>query len=662
MHRLAAAMLAVTLAAGISAAAELSRVTLSLDDIRHPAFSARGIRAELTGSGLSHLELRIAEAQLRERSFRDLRLECPKFSLERDAIRCADGVLRLPEPLPLSFDYSPGRGQLTLELRPAAGERWRLAARLGADWKLNLVVTRGDPVRLAGWLPADWPRPGGGALNLEARVAGRGEVLESARLDLDFSGLSFGDEAGLKAGDKLAGRARLEASLRQGRGPWSAELQWSAGELFWSPLYLEGGGYRLRAQGAMEPGRIRIADGEITGSGIGSARVAGAFSRQPYSVQEIEVESRGLALEPLFERFAKPFLQGTALAEARAGGRADLSLRYAGDALQSLSLALQDAALGDPRERFAVEGVEARIPWTRDQRSRARIRMAAGRVLGIPLGRVEFPLEIEGLRFSTGEVALPVLDGTLTLQDFEAELEPWGWRWEFGGGLSPVSMQALTEALKIHAMHGSLSGVIPRVRYARSTLAMEGALLIRVFEGTVVVKDLALLEPLGPAPRLLGNLEARGLDLDLLTRTFSFGSIQGKVDVDVKKLELSGWKPVQFDARVTSSEGDYRRRISQRAVQNIAALGGGGAAAIVQRGFLGMMKDFGYSKIGLSCRLEKGVCQMDGVEEAPQGYVIVKGGGIPALTVIGYNRAVGWNVLLGRLERITQQNLNPVIQ
>lgn len=211
-------------------------------------------------------------------------------------------------------------------------------------------------------------------------------------------------------------------------------------------------------------------------------------------------------------------------------------------------------------------------------------------------------------------------------------------------------------------MHGSLSGVIPRVRYARSTLAMEGALLIRVFDGTVVVKDLALLEPLGRAPRLLGSLEARGLDLDLLTRTFSFGSMQGKVDVTVNRLELSGWKPVQFDARLESSEGDFPRRISQRAVQNIAALGGGGAAAIVQRGFLGAMKEFGYSKIGLSCRLERGVCRMDGVEDAPQGYVIVKGGGIPALTVIGYNRAVGWNELLGRLERITQQNLNPVIQ
>lgn len=655
-------MLALVSAATLPAAAELSRVTLSIGDIQHPAFSARGIRAELAGRDLDVLDLRIGELRVRERSFRDLRLECQKFSLERDTLRCAAGVLRLPEPVPLSFAYSPRGRRLELELAPAPGESWRVAARFGDAWSLEAKVARGNPARLAPWLPAGWPRPGGGALDLDARFAGRGEALESASVDLSVADLSFGDEAGLRAGEKLAGRARVEATLAQGRGQWRADAEWKAGELFWQPVYLAGGGYAFRGQGVMDGERITLSGGEFAAAGIGSAHLSGAFARDPFALRELSLEARDLALEPLFERFARPFLEGTLLAQARAGGRGDLALRYGGGALQALSLELRGAALGDPGGRFAVEGVDARIPWAREGRSRADIRMASASVLRIPLGRVAFPLEIEGLRFSAREAALPVLDGTLTLQDFEAELEPWGWRWEFGGGLSPVSMEALTAALGIHTMHGSLAGVIPRVRYARSTLAMEGALLIRVFDGTVVVKDLALLEPLGRAPRLLGNLDARGLDLDQLTRTFSFGSITGKVDVSVGRLELSGWKPVQFDARVASSEGDYPRRISQRAVQNIAALGGGGAAAVIQRGFLGMMKEFGYSKIGLACRLERGVCNMSGVEDAPQGYVIVKGGGIPALTVMGYNRAVGWNELLGRLQRITQQDLNPVIK
>ena len=53
---------------------------------------------------------------------------------------------------------------------------------------------------------------------------------------------------------------------------------------------------------------------------------------------------------------------------------------------------------------------------------------------------------------------------------------------------------------------------------------------------------------------------------------------------------------------------------------------------------------------------------MDGIERAPQGFVIVKGGGIPAISVIGYNRAVDWHELVERLKRITQENVKPIVK
>ena len=96
--------------------------------------------------------------------------------------------------------------------------------------------------------------------------------------------------------------------------------------------------------------------------------------------------------------------------------------------------------------------------------------------------------------------------------------------------------------------------------------------LIRVFDGRVTVTDLVVESPLGLAPRLYANLEARSLDLGLVTRTFSFGNITGKVDARIADLVLSNWRPVQFDARIESSPGDYPKRISQTAVSNISAL------------------------------------------------------------------------------------------
>jgi hypothetical protein len=96
-------------------------------------------------------------------------------------------------------------------------------------------------------------------------------------------------------------------------------------------------------------------------------------------------------------------------------------------------------------------------------------------------------------------------------------------------------------------------------------------------------------------------------------------------------------------------------------VQNITALGGAGAAAAIQRSFLRFFDQFGYSALGLSCKLDNGICRMGGIADTPQGYVIVKGGGVPALSVLGYNRHVGWSELLQRLKRITQ-GTSPVIR
>jgi hypothetical protein len=154
----------------------------------------------------------------------------------------------------------------------------------------------------------------------------------------------------------------------------------------------------------------------------------------------------------------------------------------------------------------------------------------------------------------------------------------------------------------------------------------------------------------------------RNLDLDLVTRTYSFGSITGRIDARIAGLELVNWQPVKFDVQVASSAGEYPRKISQAAVQNISALGGAGAAAAIQRSFLRFFEQFGYDKLGWGCKLQNGVCEMSGVEDRPQGYVLVKGGGIPAITVMGYNRQVSWQELLDRIKRVTQGNVKPIVE
>lgn len=212
-------------------------------------------------------------------------------------------------------------------------------------------------------------------------------------------------------------------------------------------------------------------------------------------------------------------------------------------------------------------------------------------------------------------------------------------------------------------MLGTLAGSIPRISYDNREITADGALVFHVFDGNVVATKLKLADPFGRAPRLYGNLNMSDLDLDLLTRTFSFGNMQGRIDVDVNGLELQDWQPVRFDAHVYSSVGNYPKKISQRAVENISALGGAGAVAALQRSYLSFFKNFGYERIGWRCRLRNGVCRMGGIDDGNgMSYVLVKGGGIPAITVMGYNRNVGWDELLTRLKRVMQSNVKPVVE
>ena len=53
---------------------------------------------------------------------------------------------------------------------------------------------------------------------------------------------------------------------------------------------------------------------------------------------------------------------------------------------------------------------------------------------------------------------------------------------------------------------------------------------------------------------------------------------------------------------------------------------------------------------------------MGGVESSPNGYVMVKGGGIPSLTVVGYNRQVGWLELMDRVKQATEGKLKAEIR
>ena len=402
--------------------------------------------------------------------------------------------------------------------------------------------------------------------------------------------------------------------------------------------------------------------GQVALAGIGQAEISGALRWADRGIETLEVRARDLDTAELYGQILKPVLEQTMLASLEMAGRADASASWRNGQLQAFDVALRNFDVEDQKGRFAFYKVNARVPWTLESASEANIRYAGGSLLKMRLGQTSLAATLNGYSLTAPELKLPLLDGELKLSDVSAAFLNRRWHWHLAAALSPISMQEFSHAAGWPSMEGQISAMIPMVTYSGGNMSVDGAMLFKAFDGTIAVTNLQMQDPLGLAPRLAADVQMRDMDLGMLTKTFSFGAMTGKLDVDVDGLELSRWQPVTFDAYVRSSAGKYPRKISQRAVENISALGGAGAAAAIQRSFLRFFKQFNYARIGLSCRLRNGVCAMDGIKPAQAGYVIVEGSGIPAITVLGYNRSVSWTELLSRVKRITQGNAKPVIK
>lgn len=657
------AVRALILFALFSPVAQAGQITLSVDDISSPAFHAKAISATLDGPDFSRFVAHIGELSLRDRIWRKVRLSCVKTQWNNGEIRCDQGELDLGEKLPVRFVYQQQLKTLALTLYFPRGETWQLGAQWGKPgWNVQVEARNGQAVRLAGFLPKGGIRPTAGTWRGSISLDGSRTGVESVTADAVFRDLAFSDASGLHAGEKIGGGLRCNASRRKSGWLWRGEVDWKSGEAFWQPLYFADGGHRFVGQGSLESDLLRVSQGNLRLAGVGEAQLSGAWDMAGRGLTEFDLKAAGIDVAGLYKVLLKPFLEKTVFARLQAKGGADLVWRYRDGATTDFNLNLQAAEFVDEDQRFALHGLNAHIPWSSVEERQAEISFRSGEVLRLALGETRVPLTMKGWQFGTPDFSIPLLDGRLNLDGFTASHIDAAWQWRFSGGLAPISMERFSEALKLPLMHGTLSGIIPAVSYADGNLRVDGALLFKVFDGTVVVKGLSLLEPFGRAPRLSATLDMRNLDLDLLTSAFSFGNMQGRIDVAVAGLELSNWRPVRFDAKVASSSGSYPKKISQKAVQSISSLGGAGAAAAIQRSFLSFFEQFGYDRIGLSCVLRNGVCLMDGVEPAPHGYVIVKGGGIPAISVIGYNREVSWDELLERLKRVTQKNVKPVIQ
>jgi hypothetical protein len=631
---LTVAVLGLTAAGLVNA---IDDATLSVERVGGDGWTAENIAIDWRLAGRAVATIGRLKLDAAAQELRNVRIDCPRVELSTRAIAC--------ENARVSGNW-PVIGAQSMTARLVYGR---------SDGSLEVA--------------ADGIRIGDGKVALD--VALRGGVWT---LDGSFADLTLNNESGSLATDKLS--ARLRGTARQRGEDWQFEVEMSSaqGQAYAQPIFLDFGAHALRASAA---GRWR-AGGELALERftVDHTQVAQASGRARFDFKhEQPLRSLTLRLASLefpgaYASYMQPLLLATNFKAMQTAGKLAGEIELEDGAPRSVDLVLDDLTFDDGARTFALESLAGAVHWRADDQAKSAdsvLRWSGGALLGLALGASELQFNSSGRQFRLLQPArIPLLDGALALESFRirnAGLPSVAFMVD--ATLEPIDVKRLCRTFGWPEFGGRVGGTFSKLRMREGVVTLGTTLSAQVFDGNVTLSDLRLQDPFGKWPRFAADVALDNLDLELMTGAFSFGRITGRLSGRVDALRLFNWAPVAFDAQFYTPPGDRsKHRISQRAVENIGSIGGGGAGVAAARssGFMRFFDDFNYERLGLSCRLENDVCAMNGVAPAPNGgYYLVKGKGLPRIDVIGSSRRVDWPRLVQQLIAATKSG-GPTVQ
>ncbi|HLU05492.1 MAG TPA: hypothetical protein VKZ91_02970 [Woeseiaceae bacterium] len=649
-----------------------------------------------TGAAVLNGDLRIESLELpsMDLALSDVLVQCRRIELSATEFSCLDARYRLnlPDSGSLEFPgeavYERQSGATRFVLREVPLAQGKLTLRgTATDGALDIEYS-GQMLQLEGlatianqFAPGSIELAASGTGNLSGAAHLRDGTVTNASMTAELFGASASNEAGTMVSEGL--HALLYIALLAGDERWHFELDISsaAGEAYVEPVYVNLGDSHIAftAEGSVDAGlsELELTTFKMTqgsamdlrgnlhariGSDDGGPSLSGAFELRESSVSAI------------YTGLLQVFLAGTAAGDLVTDGTIAGVLIMDNNELSGLDLSLDQVSIDDEQGRFAVYGLNGELHWPGPGRDAndaetSRLKWDSASAWNIPFEAASIEANLGGDDFHLSmPLRVPTMGGALlinhlVLNDFGTE----GASGLLDAELEQIELGQLTGAFGWPAFSGSLAGELPFLQYESGIVTLGGTLTAQAFGGDIEFANLRLEEPLGLVPRLYGDLRLRQLDLERLTDTFSFGLIQGRLSGEVAGLEMIAWEPVAMDLHLYTPPNDKsRRRISQRAVENLASVGGGGAAAALSSGFMKFFEEFSYDRIGIRCVLVNGICRMSGAgpageSELGHGYYIVKGSGLPRIDVVGYRHQVSFSALVRQLEAITASGA-PVVQ
>lgn len=598
-------------------------------------------------------------------------VQCLNFNWQENKIICQQGKAKLKsnvfESSGFAFSFSITEQQSYFniqDLKLAKGTLSLSEKLLGQRWLVNIKSKDIQLQSIKSFLskietPID--EISKGYLNADVFVQGNDNGINKLKIKTNVRELSLQANEGKQVTELLTINLELQANLKNGVWQWQNANQIKQGELFIEPVYIElkDDIISINTQGQWSNSdSINVQKVQLIHSDIYDLNVGGVGKQQSgISIDQAHILVNIKDLEEFSTHYITPFTEQTAFEGIKLKGQLQSEIEVQNSSVTQVAVDFSSLDVNDDNKRITIDNAEGILNWSIDPDFLipSVIKWDQIHIRAIPID--EGQLKLLGKNNSITlieQTSIPLLGGKLEIKQFnwqrQKDLEPKVF---FEGGINNISLQKLTDAFNWTPLSGNISGYIPGVDYENKTLTVNGELRVNVFDGQIKINKLASSGMFTDFSRFNMNMEIDKLDLHAITQKFEVGGMEGRVSGYINNLYLENWSPVTFYAWLGTPENDKsNHRISQKAVENIASIGGGGAADIISKGFLRFFDTFGYEKLGFGCYLYHGVCQLMGAEAARQGFYIVKGGGLPRIDIIGYNPRVDWKVLIERLSRI----------
>jgi len=388
-----------------------------------------------------------------------------------------------------------------------------------------------------------------------------------------------------------------------------------------------------------------------------------------------------ISLKPVFQHFLlEPFqTERPYLAALNIGGAISAELELTGDGSDWMLLGhfmWHSGELSSDTDGFSFSGIDLDLPvWFQTHKGKSGQETVKGKLsiqyMTLPL----LPKQALTLQLDAGSNLLSVRSPTiLRAPGGEIRLGPVVCKdlfisrpsIETSLALNSIDLTPFLSEIWSRPIQGTIEGTLESIHFAGDTLSSRGEIKAKVFGGELIFSEFYASGIVTSVPVFKLNARFNDLSLAKLTKGTSFGKIEGILKGHIKDLEIAFGQPQRFNLLLeTVKKKGVPQKISVRAVENIARIGGGQSPFTGISGvFSSFFRELPYKKIGVRASLENDVFRINGTIKEGGTEYLVKRGVFSGVNIINQNpdNRISFKDMVKRIKRVTASGRSPVLK